>query len=311
MRKLYFGFQFLCALIAAPAFAATVAAAHAPALSAPGDKRIDIVVAPIIVDDSIKNRLPPAFSATTLRREIEAAFESTQLFIVGARDRHELDAVLDEIVVSHRRPGRIVGAQFVVVATVESVSIGERRRQAPRNLRQDLLSTQGAMAVRITFLDASNASVKTRMSVDCQWSDRERLVDPINDGAFPSHAEASPDDFVALSKVVGHDVSTRALEQFFPVRVVQRIDDQVFLGRGEDSGYRVGQLLRVFKPGPELRDPSTGLSLGEADVEIAELKVVEVRPRLTIAKIVSSKEEVMAGAIVRDALPAEPVSFDP
>ena len=269
------------------------------------DRRLTVVVAPIIVDDSIKSRLPPAFSPSTLRRELEIALDSTQLLSVIARDHHELDAVLDEMVTSHRHSARAIVAQYVIAATVEDVTLGEWRRQAPRNRGQVLVSMTGSMSLRLTVLRAADGAVKARMPIDQTWSGRDRLDDWTPGDSFVSHVDGGPGDFVALCQAVSRAVATRVLAQLVPVIVVQRDGEEIYLSRGEDAGYETGQTLRIIRQGDEIRHPVTGQVLGRRETVIGEAKVTEIQPRLTIAKIVSSTEEVQTGAIVREDLPPE------
>jgi hypothetical protein len=267
------------------------------------DGRITTAVAPIIIDDSIKSRLPPAFSATTLRRELENALDSTQLISVVAREHGVLDAVLSEMVLSHRRSMRAVPAQSIIAATVEDVTLGERRRTAPRNKGQVLVSMAGAMSLRVVVLRASDGFVQAEIPIDETWAGRSRLDDATEGDSGAHKVDGSPADFVALCETVARSFATRVLNQIAPVQVLQRSDDQLFLSRGEDAGYRIGQTLRVIRQGAEIRHPVTGQILGHSETTIGEIQVTEVQPRLTIAKILSSREQITPGAIVREDLP--------
>jgi curli biogenesis system outer membrane secretion channel CsgG len=56
-------------------------------------------------------------------------------------------------------------------------------------------------------------------------------------------------------------------------RVAAVEDGSVYLNAGEESGVEVGQKLKVFSQGKEIKDPTTGLVLGRTEKEIGTIKV--------------------------------------
>src|ERR1700761_5577242 len=77
-------------------FATTAVAAEAG--------RTVTLVSPIERDPALDGRLPPTYSPDALRRELEVALETTGLFTVASRDKHDLDPVLRELALSKHRP---------------------------------------------------------------------------------------------------------------------------------------------------------------------------------------------------------------
>lgn len=66
-------------------------------------------------------------------------------------------------------------------------------------------------------------------------------------------------------------------------QVVDVIDGQVYLNYGADSGIRAGDTLAVSTVVKPLVDPATGLSLGNAEHQIGELRVETVNEKYSIA----------------------------
>jgi hypothetical protein len=50
-------------------------------------------------------------------------------------------------------------------------------------------------------------------------------------------------------------------------------DGVIYLNAGLEAGLEIGQKLRVFSQGREIKDPSTGLVIGRTEKEIAVVKV--------------------------------------
>lgn len=56
-------------------------------------------------------------------------------------------------------------------------------------------------------------------------------------------------------------------------RIAAVEDGSIYLNAGEESGLQVGQKLKVFSQGKEIKDPTTGLVLGRTEKEIGVVKV--------------------------------------
>jgi curli biogenesis system outer membrane secretion channel CsgG len=56
-------------------------------------------------------------------------------------------------------------------------------------------------------------------------------------------------------------------------RVAAVEDGSVYLNAGQESGVEVGQKLKVFSQGKEIKDPTTGLVLGRTEKEIGTIKI--------------------------------------
>ncbi len=56
-------------------------------------------------------------------------------------------------------------------------------------------------------------------------------------------------------------------------RVAAVDDGVVYINAGQESGLQVGQKLKVFSQGKEIKDPTTGLVLGRTEKEVGVLKV--------------------------------------
>lgn len=263
--------------------------------------RVTIVVAPIQFEAEVNGK--PANFERTLRRDIETALEATGLFTVANRDQTDLDQVLDEIVLTGRRGAKAIKGQFIITTTVTAMEMGDRRRAAPNTRDTDVSQVAGRMSLRLTVMRASDAGVKARMPVEVTYQGQSRLADPVDYGGPKTYA-ASQMDFGGLSTEAGKAVAKRVLDQVNPAVIIQRTADQVWISRGADSGYKIGEVVRIMKVGVELKDPRTGEVLDREDREIGRGRIVEVRPRVSIATVTQSTEDIPAGAIIREPVAA-------
>jgi hypothetical protein len=300
------------ALLACPIPFAVFAAPLYPALA---QGRKTVLVSPVRTDPALAGRLPITYSADALRRELEVALETTGVFTVASRDHRDLDPVLDEIARAKRRPrGEFRMAELILNPVLEGFSINERRRPAPMMRNKDSVSVSGVIALTVEVMNVSDGSVQTRMQIDLAYQTPEHLADPMaNDPLVYSsahHGDASPEEIKASYQALGRVFAKRVLDQVYPAVVAQRSGDRIYISRGEDAGYRVGDVLRIIRRGAPIRHPVTQQIIGYDEQTVGEAKVIETLPRMTVAKITSSTAEAAAGDIVREPVADPPPRDD-
>ena len=59
-------------------------------------------------------------------------------------------------------------------------------------------------------------------------------------------------------------------------RVAAVEDGSVYLNAGLESGVQVGQKLNVFSQGREIKDPTTGLVIGNTEKQIGTIKIASM-----------------------------------
>lgn len=241
-------------------------------------------------------RLPTYFSAYGLTREIEGALDSTRKFRVASRSAGESEAFADEAAFMRKNNAAVQKADFLIAIEVVGVDVGPETRPIPNLRGKSSTRTLGRIEMRVTVLDAKTRAVQSRFPIEARLQG-----DPVvHDYDAPPGEAAASLGFVDLAKVAGRRLADRVLDEVFPVRVIQRQSDVVYLNRGEDSGYTIGETLRVYSgAGERLRDPYTGEDLGPAETLIGTVRVTELRPRLTMAQVVSETSPIGAGAIIR------------
>jgi len=267
-------------------------------------ERLVALVSAVDVDNTLRASLPKYYSGDTLRRELEIALEATGLFTVPTRERRDLDPVIQEVIRLKRGSTRLVGAKYILNPTIVSIALDERRRRAPNMQGKDLVSVTGSVALRVLVLNVSDGSVRTRMSIDIDYVGPSRLADPLENDRLTAqnavHGEATSRDFVTMAQVVGRAFAKRVLDQVHPVMVAAVAGGKVYLTRGQEAGYRIGEMLRIIRPGAEIRNPVTKELIGTTEEEIGEARISEVQPKMSIADVARSSREIKVGDIVRE-----------
>ena len=70
-------------------------------------------------------------------------------------------------------------------------------------------------------------------------------------------------------------------------RVVTVKDSTIYLNCGTNSGVQTGDSFNVYRPGEELIDPQTGISLGSETTMLGRVQIVEIEDKFSKAAVIS------------------------
>ena len=196
-------------------------------------------------------------------------------------DRQEVDQLLDEqtaqaLAENRDLPsamGTLQGADYLLLGALHALSIDDVKTKLPNSNR--VFSTrEGRMQGNIRIVDARSGRilesrlVKVIKTLDAQDS-QQRLVRDLADSFS--------------QKVVAVLMSA-----LYPVRVAAVAGDGViYLNRGRDGGLRRGEVWQVLRPGKRIVDPDSGISLGNTEAKVAEVKLTVVEDNRSQAKLAS------------------------
>ena len=83
-------------------------------------------------------------------------------------------------------------------------------------------------------------------------------------------------------------------------RIVQVANGKVYLSAGTESGLELGQKLKVFSQGAEIKDPDSGRVLGREEDELGEMEVTNhAGDKLSVGKMVKGGRMPTQGDICR------------
>jgi hypothetical protein len=273
--------------------------------------RTTVAVGTVTLSPSASAAVPAGFRET-LRSEIQVALEGTGLFSVPGANEHEIDAMLDELARSGRAAPRTSGAQYIYAVRVETLTLSEEMRVAPQLTTHDLVTTRGAIVVQISALSPATGNV-VRFIIDGAYQAGPAMRDSlstrnnrdVNRGALV-RAASDPQAYRALAHNAASRLAGRILENNNAVQVVDVDGDRIFINRGDDAGYAIGDTLTVRSLGRELRDPVTGERLGDTGAEIGRIRLTEIRARVSVGVIEQGAGAIAVGAIVRRPQAAQP-----
>ena len=108
----------------------------------------------------------------------------------------------------------------------------------------------------------------------------------------------------AVQQAVGHaidDLASELANHPWEARVATTEAEMVYLNVGRGSGLKNGDLLQVIRDSKIVTDPVTGEVLERETVAIAQLKVVQVRDKVTTARLVDEQQlvELVRGDVVQ------------
>ncbi|MBI3782878.1 MAG: hypothetical protein HY270_05705 [Deltaproteobacteria bacterium] len=222
----------------------------------------------------------PSLDVAALRDAFSRVLTDTHKFVVV--DRSRLDRARQEQKFSHSaqvdaatrtRFGKFVGAQYLVlgIVTDDSVSRPEELPYGAGTARTVHVSVE-VQVVRVStgqIVSARNASATVSARVTGADSGEQKTRKALEEAI----QQVANDAVVAMVDVV------------YPLKIVDASDGSVRLNRGRGAGLEVGTALRCFSEGRKLIDPDTGESLGNSEAPSGRVRVTEVLPKITVAKV--------------------------
>lgn len=241
-----------------------------------------------------------------LRREIETAFRSSTLFQTPASSDSVPDILLDELIRTGRRPPKSIPADYVIAPVVTNLSLSEELREVPANRAYDSVSIRGDLGLSVRVIAPATGEVAAQYALDIRYAPPARMVDSaVTRGARstgrPALSRPSNDQaaYLELAREAGRRVVERTLEESNAIQVIDRQGSRIWINRGSDGGWALGQTIRIVSRGRQLFDPVSGAPLGSSTTEIGKAKLVEVQARLSVAEITEATGDIAIGALVR------------
>ncbi|MBV1873502.1 MAG: hypothetical protein KUG80_01900, partial [Gammaproteobacteria bacterium] len=96
------------------------------------------------------------------------------------------------------------------------------------------------------------------------------------------------DKFIAKlsSKIVTH-----ILDVIYPVKIMKLAGQQNILLSQGGKRLKKGQIMEVYSAGESILDPDTGMKIRIDGRKVAELKITQVKPKYSIAKLLSDSDK--------------------
>ena len=275
----------------------TIAKFKAPADSG----KIKIVVAPLRSDQTsfdIGGRAVPAdVVLSQLRQQLIDALSQSGRFTVLDRQfegemENELEMITSGKAASQEfaKLGQALTADLVYVGVVNELGYTRHARQL-RTSERELVSYSGGWSVSHRMINLATRQILQSGTINGQAPS----VAPTTLGSG-INADAVLQD---MRMEIAKRSAAAVLLQTFPVSVVQRDGVSVVLSQG-GSSVAEGARYKLYLQGKEIKDPQTGLSLGNLESACCNVLVTRVTPKLsygTLEAVTVNLDGVVPGAL--------------
>ncbi len=254
------------------------------------------------VADSVSKSTRKHLNIDKLLAEMEASFQATRKFNVVTRSKSSMEAIREEQQFAESdlsagdaaESGRLKNADFLVLPEIHRFSFYAKTNKVPNLQNKFFRRDHGTLEVNAQIVDTKTGQIMTTFFLKKSFSTNERMVN--RSGGVPSKKH-----FTDLAKGISAQMADQFLSIVFPVEIISIRGNKVYLNKGQDGGFKVGNVLDVYMKGEVLIDPHTGEQLGSAEEYAGKIKVSKVSPKFTIATIMKDKleGEITVGSIVR------------
>lgn len=271
--------------------------------------KLKIVVAPLHTNKASFNiggrQIPAQDVLTTIHQQIVDALTQTGRFLVLDRQfEGELQNEL-ELIGSGQTPntdfaklGQAASADLIWVGVVNDFAYEKHVRHLELAER-DLVSFSGGWSISQRMINLATRQILQSVSLKGNAP-----------ATAPTTLGTNPDQ-VAIVKSMSVEMVTKAVEAIllktFPISVAERDGDSVVLSQGGNA-LRENSRYMVYLLGKEIKDPQTGLSLGNIETACCEVLVNRVTPNLsygTLQNIKVKLDGVQPGALqIREVIGA-------
>jgi len=290
--------------------ATAIALSMTLATSVRAEDRPSMSVFPAITSDVVRSQFGDGkLDSQELTRQIEEAVRATRRFSLFERSGEILrDSVLLEqdfakagqALHNAAEAGKLNNVQFITQPIITHASVVVRRMQQEENPGHYRYSASGSLTVTVKLLDTTSGEIMYQTT-------RESTLAPGNSvGAKQSGAGDEALVRAAAWQALTIDAAARianaVVGSLFPIQVMKVQGADIFVNRGEGAGISLGERYQLFSIGVPLIDPATNEKLGNAEELLADVEIVRVTPRFSVARAKATLSvEVKAGDVLRPA----------
>lgn len=254
------------------------------------------------IADSVSVSTKKHLNLEKLLAEMEASFLATRKFDVVTRNKSSMEAIREEQRFAESDltagdaadSGALQNADFLVIPEVHRFAFYTKTHKVPNLQNKYFRRDHGTLEMNAQIVDTKTGQIKATFSLKDSFSTTEKMVN--KSGGIPNKKH-----FTTLAKGVSAQMADQFIALVFPVEIISLKGSKVYLNRGQDGGFKKGDILNVYYKGEELIDPQTGENLGSAEEYIGEIKISRVNPKFTVATILQDKleGEMSVGCVVR------------
>jgi len=251
----------------------------------------------------VSERIPESAVAPSdpklIMNAVEAALRDSRKFNVYTRRAVAEQAIADEQTrkqsVQYTGDGAETGemrtAEYVAVITLRDFSFRRDEDKVPDMDTYRRIDSVD-LNLQIQFVNTSTGENAGSYTESVERSTEPTMVS--STGGRPDQDLLSTAARSAATAIV-----RRFLNNVFPMRVVHATGEQLWINVGGKSSLDPGTELVVYGQGKKITDPATGEVIKRVEVKKGRAEVVRVKPKVTIAKILSTEKPVENGDVLR------------
>lgn len=201
--------------------------------------------------------------------------------------------------------GRVLPAQIMIRGAITQFGLRESGGGGALSIKGidvGLAASQAQVGVDIRIYDATTGQVLD--SVRCEGKASAAGLDfgySESDWGFGTGAFQNTPLGKAAAKAIDKAVIaiiTKTENVPWEGRVIKAAGGEVYINAGANSGIRAGDTFSVYRPGEELIDPQTGMSLGSESSMVGTVTITQVHEKFSKASA-NSTCPLMANDIVK------------
>lgn len=184
---------------------------------------------------------------------------------------------------------RLLGADYFVLGRIDDFGVEVENKSIPYST-QTYQQHEAEIDLYLRVIDARSGKV-----VAAEKFESETKVRVNKDKKTPNVGKL-------LISQASQEMVSRITNIVYPVKVARAEGKTLYLNRGADGNFKVGDLVSVYSQGQAIVDSDTGETLGNTENEIAQARVTSVEARFTKVEL-TSEAAIKEGMLVRK-LPA-------
>lgn len=256
-----------------------------------------------LIGEGVSDRAKKDINLATILAEMESSIQKSRKFDLVSRSEAVLGAISEEQEFAKSEltddlaatEGKIQTANYLILPTIQDFKFYRSVTAVPNIANKYKRRDSGMLEINAQVIDTETGGIKTTFYLKSSFGTKTRVVNS-------KYGKPNSTHFTKMAKDVSAQMADQLVDAVFPMKVLNAQGKQVWINRGKDGGLKIGDELKVFRPGIDLIDPDTGEFLGSSEMEIGKIKVTRVNPKFTIAEIsdTAPDETVQKGDIVRE-----------
>ena len=190
--------------------------------------------------------------------------------------------------------GKVLGADYMLVGTVTKAQFLKKQKFSSI-VGSDIAEYRADFVFGYRIVVCPSMQVKLADEINISLRDEE--VQALVKDWDPKDLDYSEIKDNLIAMVANKAVQT-IIDRLYPVRIASiEADGRVIINQGGGK-IAEGTLLSVFADGKELFDSDTKESLGKTEILVATIKVTEVLPKISYAKVIEGDSAKLTANLV-------------